>query len=704
MSIWEKSIRGLWFSCVGLTLLATACLGQSAEAMARSLRTKPTVPGRAALQKFAQAHPKDQPGALAQLALAVHDLESKVPERAVTAFRQLDKRLPQLKDYLHFFSAQALFESGQYREAVKAALEVTASPVETRATGVAVRAYLELNEAEKAVALVRDCYSRLDQPAAEALLANALDSAGQAAAAGQAWAHLYLAHPKSSEGAAARTALLRAGTALNARQRLERAHRLFELNDNTEARIEYLAALNQLTGADRELAQVRVGACHYRLREYAPALRVLREATSAVPETDAERLYWLVESARKAKETSLMEETAAQIRRQYPATRWATEALVSVANSYLASENYPESQKYFALCAETQSNSMSLSYCHWKVAYQAYAERRADAYQQLNAFAERFPTSNQAAAAWYYLGRLAETQKNMTVARNFYARVAEQFPNYYYAMLARERGGVAGRVMDAQRLSFEPSADMKLRQDRAGLLATAGLDDYAERELRYAGRQGVPAHQLAFALAKLTDRRGEPDKAMRFIKGIFPGYLAVPLEAAPREFWRLVYPMPYREDLERFARSQGLDPYLVAGLIRQESEFNPKALSRAKAQGLMQVMPATGRELSRKFGIKGFTLAMLYKPEISLQMGTYHFRKWLDAEDGQVEVTLSAYNAGKTRADRWQKYGPFREPSEFVEIIPFLETRDYVQAVMRNADMYRRLYGAPAKTQTAAAN
>ena len=683
-------------------MLSAAGYGQSAEALARTLRTKPTVPGRTALQKFAQAHPKDQAGALAQLALAVHDIESKVPERAITSLRTLERRLPALKDYLHFFLAQALADSGQYREAVKASLEVPASPVETRAVALAVRSYLELHEPEKALALVRDRYPRLDQPAGEGLLANALDAAGQSAAAAQAWTHLYVAHPKSGEGTAARAALLKAGIALTARQRLERAHRLFELNDNTEARTEYLASMNDLSGPERELARVRVAATHYRTKEYPAALRILREA-AANPEADAERLYWLTDAARRAKETSLMEESAATIRRLYPATRWATEALVSVANSLLASEQYPESQKYFALCAETQSNSNSLPYCHWKVAYQAYADRRSDAYQQLNAFAERFPAANQTSAAWYYLGRLAESQKNLTVARNFYTRVSEQFPNYYYAVLARERGAAAGRVMDAQRLSFESSADFKQRQDRAGMLATAGLDDYAERELRYAGRQGAPAHQLAFALAKLTDRRGEPDRAMRFIKGIFPGYLSVPLEAAPKEFWRLVYPLPYREDLERFARSQNLDPYLVAGLIRQESEFNPKALSRTKAQGLMQVMPATGREISRKLGIKGFTLSMLYKPEISLQMGTYHFRKWLDAEDGQVEVTLSAYNAGKTRADRWQKYGPFQEPAEFVEIIPFLETRDYVQAVMRNADMYRRLYGPAGRTQTTAA-
>ena len=110
----------------------------------------------------------------------------------------------------------------------------------------------------------------------------------------------------------------------------------------------------------------------------------------------------------------------------------------------------------------------------------------------------------------------------------------------------------------------------------------------------------------------------------------------------------------------------------------------------------MQVMPATGRELSRKLGIKPYSTPRLLEPQVSLQMGTYHFKQWLDAEKGQVEVTLAAYNAGKTRADRWSKNGPFQEPSEFIEMIPFTETREYVQSVLRNADVYRRLYGGTA--------
>ena len=166
----------------------------------------------------------------------------------------------------------------------------------------------------------------------------------------------------------------------------------------------------------------------------------------------------------------------------------------------------------------------------------------------------------------------------------------------------------------------------------------------------------------------------------------------MPLDRVPDKFWKLAFPLPFRSSLEANSKLRDLDPYMVAALIRQESEFNPLALSRAKAYGLTQVMPATGRELSRKLGVARFTAQMLFDPEINLKLGTYYLRMMLNQLDGKWETTLAAYNAGKSRVDYWLTYAAFEEPAEFIESIPFTETRDYVQIVIRNADVYRRLY------------
>jgi soluble lytic murein transglycosylase len=178
------------------------------------------------------------------------------------------------------------------------------------------------------------------------------------------------------------------------------------------------------------------------------------------------------------------------------------------------------------------------------------------------------------------------------------------------------------------------------------------------------------------------------------VKSFAPAYLGIGVENAPTSFWHLAFPMPYREPLETYSRQNNLDPFLVAALIRQESEFNVRVISHANAYGLMQVLPSTGRQLARELHIRRFSARDLLTPNRNLQLGTRYFRWLLNSLGDREEEALAAFNAGKSRVDRWNSWGPFREPAEFVETIPFQETRNYVEIVMRNADVYRRLYEA----------
>jgi soluble lytic murein transglycosylase len=175
------------------------------------------------------------------------------------------------------------------------------------------------------------------------------------------------------------------------------------------------------------------------------------------------------------------------------------------------------------------------------------------------------------------------------------------------------------------------------------------------------------------------------------IKGLVPGYIYMPLDSAPGDFWRLLFPLPYRSLLERYSRIQDIDPFLVAGLIRQESEFNPEAVSPAKAYGLTQIMPATGRALL-KVSRRRFRPGILFRPEVNLRLGTTYLRHMYDQNSAKWELTLAAYNAGGSRVQNWITWGEYREPAEFIETIPFTETRNYVFAVLRNAQIYRKLY------------
>jgi soluble lytic murein transglycosylase len=239
---------------------------------------------------------------------------------------------------------------------------------------------------------------------------------------------------------------------------------------------------------------------------------------------------------------------------------------------------------------------------------------------------------------------------------------------------------------------FDASVTSQARIDRAKTLVLAGLKEWAEIELRYGAQTGDQPHLLAMQLGALIGD-GRPAQAIRYIKSYAGNYLSLPIESAPQDFWRLAFPLPYRADLERFSKQNKLDPFLMAALIRQESEFDAAVISPANARGLTQIEPATGRELSRKLKIAKYTTAKLFQPSLNLQFGTLYLRTVTDQLGGHTEAALAAYNAGMSRAKAWLTWGDFKEPAEFVETVPFTQTRGYIQAVLRNADAYRRIYG-----------
>jgi soluble lytic murein transglycosylase len=156
--------------------------------------------------------------------------------------------------------------------------------------------------------------------------------------------------------------------------------------------------------------------------------------------------------------------------------------------------------------------------------------------------------------------------------------------------------------------------------------------------------------------------------------------------------WEGLFPRPFWEELKRDAAANRLDPHLVASLIRQESEFNPAAISRANAMGLMQLLPSVGKGMAKEMKIKHFSSDELLVADTNLRLGTRYFKHIVDHYDGQVEYALAAYNAGEDRVNDWRKNGNFADVEEFVESIPFTETREYVQAIMRNAVIYKLLY------------
>ncbi len=283
----------------------------------------------------------------------------------------------------------------------------------------------------------------------------------------------------------------------------------------------------------------------------------------------------------------------------------------------------------------------------------------------------------------YWLGRAAAANGARDRAREFYARAARHYYSYY-GQLANEALG------DSAQAKFSPVTDSSAvdralfasRPSVAALRILTDLDlDYEFMVFAYHvdGELERPGEYIE--LAKLTDGEGAPHLTVRAGKvgiqrGAFAPQVAYPLVFVPEEAVRFVA------------------PEVILGLSRQESEFNPRAYSRAGARGVMQLIPSTARLTARKEGLTYNRSALLDDPVYNMTIGSAHLSHLLERFDGSLVMTFAAYNAGAARVDRWiNEYGDPRssavDPLDWVELIPFSETRNYVQRVLENVQVYR---------------
>jgi soluble lytic murein transglycosylase len=229
------------------------------------------------------------------------------------------------------------------------------------------------------------------------------------------------------------------------------------------------------------------------------------------------------------------------------------------------------------------------------------------------------------------------------------------------------------------------------RAGKADQLSNIGIDDLALEELNSASETVPTSPRVNLALARIYRTRTENVRAINTLRRSFPDYAQMKPEEMTREEWDVFYPLAFWDIITEEARNRRLDPHQVAGLIRQESVFDPRAASPAKAYGLMQLLVPTGAAMARKYGIdRSVTVDALFEPRLNIQLGTGYMRDQFD-KFGRIEFVAVAYNAGPGRVPQWKATLPL-EMDEFAEAIPFKETRGYVQGVVRNTLQYERLY------------
>jgi len=295
----------------------------------------------------------------------------------------------------------------------------------------------------------------------------------------------------------------------------------------------------------------------------------------------------------------------------------------------------------------------------------------------------------------YWTARLMERQGKSAEAKIIYDRLANAPYEDLYAVSAQRRGAkrtIAAapnplkKGTDEWPLIADKTAPPELRM--AYELGSLGLQREAQLEVR--ANLNLENSRFANAiLGEIYYLQGASVSSSRALRMAFPKLATVEQDSVPARFIKMDFPLHYEDHIRKEASRRGVDPYLVMALIRQESVFNPEARSGVGARGLMQLMPPTARELSQRLG-RHFSDSSLTDPDSNIDMGVLYVKQLLDRNQGNIQLTAACYNAGIGNVANWRRAAPSRPIDEFVENIPFVETRGYVKRVTFYRSAYER--------------
>jgi len=340
----------------------------------------------------------------------------------------------------------------------------------------------------------------------------------------------------------------------------------------------------------------------------------------------------------------------------------------------------------------------------WDKGWTAY--KRGDlatARLNFNFIASTFRNPNVQRQSRYWFARTIERQGEKEAAVKIYGELADAPYEDLYAKYSRERGGKRdeknrGNPLASKRDDWQAIAEKSMPKELRLAYELNALG--AVRDARQELQQNANDANRKFADAILADMHyaeGSLDLANRYVRRAYPELATVQQDDVPAHFIRRYYPVKYEAKIRAEAKKRGLDPYLVMGLIRQESAFSPTARSVVGASGLMQIMPATGRELGRKL-LPVFSDKSLTDPEVNITLGTYYLKQLITLLNNEVELAVAGYNGGPYRIKRWREANRRQPLDEFLEGMPLSETRNYVKRVTMLRASYSRFYETDSRT------
>ena len=715
-----------------IALFTVACTAQPPESVGlstlREMSARGSLPPEAVVADFEGRYAGTRAGALARLLRARIRYENNDPAGAA-ALLESDQIAAKTKlgDYVLWLRGKALLAANREPEAIsvlsRLLKEFPGSLRVREARLLLAESFIRNGKADQVKGLLKGLIEQNDGPAI-ILAADAAEKQGQKPelVAMLRRAYFYAAGTDSSKAALDRlTALGESTDPSNAEELAARGSELFAAKRYSDAADAFAQVVEKYPEAATPGTRLKL------VEAYARAGKTLeaKAAYGAIPARAggrAEAQYSVVMGFASAKQWPQVLTEISLMRENHSKSEWTPKAMIDAGMEARDQKRKTEESQLLTAAVTAYPRAIDVAKAQFELAWLQHESGNFEiSSRMLTEHLARYVDKDNTyrGQTGYWAARDSERAGKLAEACALYDGTVFRYGANWYGYLALDRltrlrrdgkcqgaakFGKGSQIAEAVEnlkvvtVADETAGEKELKRlERSVDLTDVGLFDWSVEELEAAKGTAQNSPSVNLALAQHYRLKGDNVRALLTLAKSYPDYAQMFPEEMTRDEWDIFYPLINWNDIKFWANKRHLDPYQVAGLIRQETIFDPKAKSSANAYGLMQLLVPTARTMARKYGASNLsiTASALYDPALNIELGTAYMREQLD-KYGKIEYMSVAYNAGPGRVVSWRKTLP-AEIDEFVEEIPFRETKGYVKGVIRNSAQYRRLYDLDGK-------
>jgi soluble lytic murein transglycosylase len=606
-------------------------------------------------------------------------------DRAETFLKKAADVSPLLRDYALKLLLDVYSSDGKFEDVIGTAGQIKNRLLAQYVKQSEVKAMIALKRDEEAEDILSQYID--DYPSDwdyKFTLAMLLKGNGKTVSAIRLLKEIYINAVPLSHSALTELRLLQADTFTKS-EILKRADMLYEKNNFQRAEMEYQNALKLADAAERDRIRFAIGMCQFRAKQYSRASqsfgqvktpealyyrgwsfhrmddregfeKVKEEFDNYYPDDEKLALLLLMEAEEYRREGRL-EEAGRSYRKvidSFPTKK--EDALWGTAWMHYTSGNYRAARQYFSQLASYEKSDNYFKYLYWEARTRENAAREC---------------LKQKASA-----QSVDTEKCDGEGSDFFSGLPADRSFYGYLIKMRSPEPVPSVKIEMS-MPAKPEGET---YDRIEALALLGMREEAVNEIIDFLRRSRNKNDFLY-LGGIAMELGEYRKI-----------IALAEKEADREFLLYSFPVGFDDIIEKAAESQEVDKYLVAAVIREESRFDPDAISWAGAMGLMQLMPATAYRLKKSLNVHIKDRSEIHDVQKNIMLGTHYLSNLLH-EFRDIPLALAAYNAGENALKRWLGQYKKSDLVEFIENIPYRETRFYVKKVLRSYWQYRTING-----------